>query len=91
MLGSRGLGMVAGVLLGPVALAVVARAQRPVVLVRADDEHGQKRRTRRFGGSGDTTPYRDVVLGLDLRAPDGRVLGFAFDARVRTGPRAACV
>ncbi|WP_105967646.1 universal stress protein [Streptomyces geranii] len=83
VLGSRGLGMVAGVLLGSVALAVVARAERPVVLVRAEEEGGQERRTEAFDGAGDTTPYRDVVLGLDLRAPDGRVLEFAFDAASR--------
>jgi nucleotide-binding universal stress UspA family protein len=83
VLGSRGLGRMAGVLLGSVALAVAARADRPVVLVRADGERGQERRTRAGGGFGDTVPYRDVVLGVDLRAPDGRVLEFAFEAASR--------
>ena len=83
VLGSRGLGIVAGVLLGSVALAVVARAEQPVVLVRADEEGVQERRTEAFDGSGDTMPYREVVLGLDLRAPDARVLEFAFDAASR--------
>lgn len=73
VLGSRGLGGVHGFLVGSVALAVVARTERPVVLVRAvervADEH-----------------LKDgVVLGLDLEHPDGSVIGFAFEAASRRG------
>jgi nucleotide-binding universal stress UspA family protein len=71
VLGSRGLGAVAGFLVGSVALAVVARTERPVVLVRAGERHEDDHLTG------------DVVLGLDLENPDDSVLGFAFDAASR--------
>ncbi|MEI5525629.1 universal stress protein [Streptomyces brasiliscabiei] len=78
-LGSRGLGRAAGFLLGSVASAVVARAGRPVVLVRA--EATREYRTDASGPG--TTAYRDVVLGLDLADPDDTVIAFAFDAASR--------
>ncbi|QYX75279.1 universal stress protein [Streptomyces akebiae] len=78
-LGSRGLGRAAGFLLGSVAAAVVARAGRPVVLVRA--EAASEYRTDASGTA--TTAYRDVVLGLDLGDPDDTVIAFAFDAAAR--------
>ncbi|MGW3940359.1 universal stress protein [Streptomyces phaeochromogenes] len=87
VLGSRGLGKVAGALLGSVALAVVARAERPVVLVHAAEDTGQGRPPEAFEEPGGTTPYRDVVLGLDLCAPDDEVLEFAFDAASRRATR----
>ncbi|MEV1063595.1 universal stress protein [Streptomyces sp. NPDC050263] len=87
VLGSRGLGRVAGVLLGSVALAVVARAEGPVVLVRGVDRAGEECRPGVFGRSADPTPYRDVVLGLDLRGPDDRVLELAFSAAARRAAR----
>ena len=83
VLGSRGLGTVAGFLVGSVALAVVARAERPVVLVRAagraEDEHLPDAQ----GAASTTTPYRDVVLGLDLEEPGDAVIEFAFEAARR--------
>jgi nucleotide-binding universal stress UspA family protein len=87
VLGSRGLGKVAGAMLGSVALAVVARAERPVVLVRAVADIRRERRPEVFEESGGPTPYRDVVLGLDLRATDDHVLEFAFDAASRRATR----
>ncbi|MER6489987.1 universal stress protein [Streptomyces griseorubiginosus] len=80
VLGSRGLGRTTGYLLGSVASAVLARAERPVVLVRAAAD-------RRPDGAGIAWQHgaeRDVVLGLDLR--DGQtetVLDFAFDTAAR--------
>ncbi|MFH7334851.1 universal stress protein [Streptomyces sp. KHY 26] len=65
---------VAGRLAGAVALTVVARCRRPVVLVpggRPQDEH-------RPG---------DVVLGLDLTEPHDAVIEFAFDAASRRAAR----
>ncbi|WP_329282269.1 universal stress protein [Streptomyces sp. NBC_01451] len=87
VLGSRGLGKVAGAMLGSVALAVVARAERPVVLVRAMEDIGPEGRPEAFEEADAATPYRDVVLGLDLRAPDDHVLEFAFDAASRRATR----
>ncbi|MEV5986645.1 universal stress protein [Streptomyces sp. NPDC052051] len=80
VLGTRGPGRAAGLLLGSVARAVVARAQRPVVLVRAgfaatDEDMADP--------SAAAVPHDDVVVGLDLRDPHDAVLGFAFDAASR--------
>ncbi|WP_406164738.1 universal stress protein [Streptomyces sp. NBC_00996] len=83
VLGSRGLGTVAGFLVGSVSLAVVARAQRPVVLVRAGERAQDEHLPDASGGSSTTTPYRDVLLGLDLVNPGDAVIGFAFDAARR--------
>ncbi|MGW2745515.1 universal stress protein [Streptomyces sp. NPDC001450] len=85
VLGSRGLGGVAGFLVGSVAQAVVAGSRRPVVLVRGDlrpeDEHQP-------GASGsEATPFRDVVLGLDSAAPNDTVTGFAFVAASQRAAR----
>ncbi|MFF5158374.1 universal stress protein [Streptomyces sp. NPDC000348] len=69
VLGSRGLSRVTGLLVGSVALSVVAQATRPVVLVRA-------------GTAGGTpgTGRRDVVLGVDVTEPCDEVIEFAFEA-----------
>lgn len=82
-LGSRGLSGIGGFLVGSVALAVLARATRPVVLVRAgereEDEHlldASRRPSTR-------SPHRDVLLGLDLARPSDAVIEFAFDAAQR--------
>ncbi|MFM9372707.1 universal stress protein [Streptomyces sp. Da 82-17] len=71
VLGSRGLGRLAGYLLGSVSLAVVARAERPVVLVRSTEPG----------------PDGDVVLGLDTAQSAEPLLEFAFDAAARRGAR----
>ncbi|SFC18097.1 universal stress protein [Streptomyces aidingensis] len=68
VLGSRGLGTVAGFLLGSVSMQTVAWADCPVVVVRA----GTERRAPE-------QPAPEVVLGLKrLEEPDGEVLDFAF-------------
>ncbi|MFE7761030.1 universal stress protein [Streptomyces sp. NPDC057438] len=87
VIGSRGLGGTVGFLVGSVGLALVAHTDRPVVLVRsgvsAEDEH----QTDADGRPSSTTPYRDVVLGLDHRHPDDAVISFAFEAAARRSAR----
>lgn len=80
VLGSRGLGRAAGFLLGSVASAVVARAESPVVLVRADSGGVAENLPSAAGTTARTVPHGDVVLGLDLHDPHDAVIGFAFDA-----------
>ncbi len=76
VLGSRGLSGFTGFLVGSVALGVVARAGRPVVLVRADGETaGAYMPALPEPGGG-----RDVVLGLDLADPCDEVIEFALEA-----------
>lgn len=71
VLGSRGLGDLAGLLLGSVGLAVVARADCPVVVVRGGSEY----RNARFG---------NVVVGVEEREGTGTAVQFAFrEAYVR--------
>ncbi|WP_329416736.1 universal stress protein [Streptomyces sp. NBC_00704] len=85
VLGSRGLGTVTGFLVGSVALAVVARSERPVVLVRAGEQAHDEHLPNAEGGGGGpgTTSCRDVVLGLDLAEPDDTVVEFAFESARR--------
>ncbi|GAB2809148.1 universal stress protein [Streptomyces daliensis] len=86
-LGSRGLGAMVGFLVGSVAMATVARAERPVVLVRAGERAQDEYRAGTGAGTGDEpavgTAYRNVVLGLDLARPDDDVIGHAFEAAAR--------
>ncbi|MER6736218.1 universal stress protein [Streptomyces puniciscabiei] len=85
VLGSQGLGGVAGFLLGSVAQAVVAGSRRPVVLVRGglrpEDEH----QPGAFWHG--PTPFRDVVLGLNSAVPNDTVIEFAFEAASQRAAR----
>ncbi|WP_327319559.1 universal stress protein [Streptomyces sp. NBC_01235] len=83
VLGSRRLGTVTGFLVGSVALTVVARAERPVVLVRAGERAEDEHLPDAAGAGAITTPYRDVVLGLDVENPADAVVEFAFEAARR--------
>ncbi|WP_326574931.1 universal stress protein [Streptomyces sp. NBC_00481] len=67
VLGSRGLSGIGGFLVGSVGQAVVAQAEQPVVLVRADEQAADG----------------PVVLGLDTDHPDDTVIAFAFEAAAR--------
>lgn len=78
VLGSRGAGPVAGYVYGSVGLQVVARCDRPVVLVRQPGTAAQGDIT----GSGAGT---DVVLGLDLGRPCDALLTFAFEEAAARG------
>jgi nucleotide-binding universal stress UspA family protein len=84
-LGSRSLGVVSGFLVGAIALGVLARTDRPVVLVRGG-ELAEDDRLRDV----DAVPprgarHREVVLGLDLHHPYEQVIDFAFDAAAVRG------
>ncbi|WP_320777454.1 universal stress protein [Streptomyces sp. CRN 30] len=94
VLGSRGLSGVAGFLVGSVSQRVVARANRPVVVVRAGVGAAAEHLPVIDGVSPEEipeVPYRDVVLGLDVGAPGDEhvscdeLVGFAFEAAHRRG------
>ncbi|MEU3856551.1 universal stress protein [Streptomyces sp. NPDC028722] len=85
VLGSRGLGGVGGFLVGSVGLTVVAHARRPVVLVRAGGQAADEHEQDPAGVPSAATPYRPVVLGVDITAPDDTVLAFAFEEAARRG------
>ncbi|MFI2629114.1 universal stress protein [Streptomyces collinus] len=75
VLGSRGLESVASYFLGDVSMPVVARAQRPVVLVRADIvEEGPV-----------PVPGSRVVVALKLRDSSESLLDFAFHTAAARG------
>ncbi|MFF9214945.1 universal stress protein [Streptomyces viridosporus] len=83
VLGSRGLGAIGGFLVGSVGLLVVARAERPVVLVRAGGQAADEHEPDRMGISSAATPYRPVLLGLDAGKPHDPVIEFAFAEAAR--------
>ncbi|MGV9251973.1 universal stress protein [Streptomyces sp. NPDC003697] len=83
VLGSRGIGGIAGFTTGSVSLFVIAHTVRPVVLVRAGEQAADEHGTDPAGVPSAGTPFRPVVLGLDTGAPDERLLEFAFDAAAR--------
>ncbi|MEU8495564.1 universal stress protein [Streptomyces lavendulae] len=75
VLGSRGLGSIAGSVLGSVGMAAVRTTERPVVLVRASED-GTAR-------SGSGHPARDMLMGVDISRPCDRLLAFAFEEASR--------
>ncbi|MGW2590209.1 universal stress protein [Streptomyces sp. NPDC001515] len=80
VLGSRGLGRVAGFLAGSASLPVVAASRQPVILVRhpGSTEPPSPGEGRDGTGSG-------IVLGLDIRHPCDPLIAFAFGEASRTG------
>lgn len=70
VLGSRGMGRLAGFLVGSVAFRLVGRAHHPLVLVRAG--YGEGAEADRAGGA-------EVVVGVDLEHRTQEVLGYAFE------------
>ncbi|QDN64150.1 hypothetical protein FNV66_49650 [Streptomyces sp. S1D4-14] len=63
-----------GFMVGSVSLAVVARAERPVVLVRAGEQAADEPTMDPAGVPSTATPFRPVVLGLDIDHPDDTLL-----------------
>jgi nucleotide-binding universal stress UspA family protein len=80
VIGSQGFGGVEGLLAGSVAMATVAHAAGPVVLVRADDAAEREHVPDGFGKPSARTPYRDVAVAVDVGRPCDAVLEFAFGA-----------
>ncbi|WP_327714285.1 universal stress protein [Streptomyces sp. NBC_00490] len=91
VLGSRGLSGFTGFLVGSVAQGVVARSERPVVLVRAGEEAADEHLPSGDGSDSTRTGYRDVVLALDLGDPCDEVIEFAFEAARTRGARLRAV
>ncbi|MPY31189.1 universal stress protein [Streptomyces adustus] len=80
VLGSRGLSGFTGFLVGSVAFGVVAKATRPVVLVRPDEEAADEHLPTSDGEASTDTSYGDVVLAIDLDEACDEVIEFAFEA-----------
>ncbi|MFG2474953.1 universal stress protein [Streptomyces fagopyri] len=87
VVGSRGSTGFAGFEVGSVALAVAARAERPVVVVRAGELPEDERTPVTDGAPPDSAPYLPVVLGLDVDRPADDLIRYAFDtAGFRSAP-----
>ncbi|TXS61066.1 universal stress protein [Streptomyces sp. me109] len=87
VVGSRGAAGCPGFQVGSVALAVAARAARPVVVVRAGElpEDGETPGTD--GPPSEAAPCPPVVLGLDVDRPAADLIRYAFDtAAFRSAP-----
>lgn len=76
VLGSRGSGGFAELLLGSVGLHCAARSHCPVVTVRPSDPAKE-----------DAGASAEVMVGVDARDPDEAALDFAFEAAQRRGAR----
>ncbi|MEU6230010.1 universal stress protein [Streptomyces sp. NPDC047042] len=85
VLGSRGMSGIGGFLVGSVGLSAVAHAERPVVLVRAWEQAADEHEMDPAGIPSAATPFRPVVLGLDIGSPDETLIEFAFAAAARRG------
>ncbi|MBA2813062.1 universal stress protein [Streptomyces sp. KM273126] len=83
VLGSCGFSGIVGFMVGSVSLAVIAHAERPVVLVRAGEQAADEHRMDPAGVPSAATAFQPVVLGLDTGRPDETLLEFAFDAAAR--------
>lgn len=79
VLGSRGLSGFTGLLVGSVAQGVVAKATRPVILVRTGEEAEDEHFPADDGSPSTRTGYLDVVLGIDLADACDEVIEFAFE------------
>ncbi|MEU5896594.1 MULTISPECIES: universal stress protein [unclassified Streptomyces] len=91
VLGSRALSGITGFLIGSVGQAVTARAEVPVVLVRAGERAADEHEADPAGIPSAATAFRPVVLGLDIRSEDETVIAFAFEEARRRAARLTVV
>ncbi|MET3982811.1 universal stress protein [Streptomyces sp. PvR034] len=77
VLGSRGLGSIAGFVLGSVGAGTIAATDQPVVLVRGPHGPDTDPGVRRSDGA--------IVVGVDTERPCDALLSFAFDEAARRG------
>ncbi|WP_412078700.1 universal stress protein [Streptomyces xanthophaeus] len=73
VLGSRGLGGLAGFFIGSVGMSTLTATETPVALVRASDETVHAEPTR----------YGEIVVGVDIHEAADKVLSFAFEEAAR--------
>ncbi|MFA3872605.1 universal stress protein [Streptomyces sp. MMCC 100] len=85
VLGSRALSGLTGFLVGSVGQSVIARAEAPVILVRAGEQAADEHVKDPAGIPSAATGFRPVVVGLDTGCPDETVLAFAFEEAWRRG------
>ncbi|MET9895310.1 universal stress protein [Streptomyces sp. NPDC006465] len=87
VIGSQGTSGVGGFLSGSVAMAAVAHADRPVVLVRAGETATDEHLPDALGKASTDTPHRDVAVAVDVGGPCDAVLDHAFRAaELRAAP-----
>ncbi|MFF9088450.1 universal stress protein [Streptomyces sp. NPDC014991] len=94
VLGSRGRGGFAGLLLGSNGLATARDAACPVVVVPPPDrDRGAARTAHAEGEHGDRSagPGPRVVVALHADSPDAAVLAFAFAEAARRGARVSAI
>ncbi|MFF1278873.1 universal stress protein [Streptomyces marokkonensis] len=80
VIGSQGLGAVGGLVAGSVAMATVAHATGPVVLVRAGEKAENEHLPDDTDKPATHTAHRDVAVAVDTGGSCGDVLEFAFRA-----------
>lgn len=83
VLGSRGLTPVESYFLGDISMIVMARAEQPVVLVRADKR--AEGSSTPAGQAAEPGVAGGVVVGLKLRSPCDDLLEFAFTTAAARG------
>ncbi|GHF36351.1 universal stress protein [Streptomyces griseosporeus] len=80
VIGSQGPSGLGGFVSGSVAMATVARIERPIVLVRAGATAENEHLPDSDGKPSLHTPFRDVAVAVDVDGACDEVLDFAFQA-----------
>lgn len=87
VIGSQGPSGLSGFVSGSVAMATVARIEKPIVLVRAGETAEDEHLPDNDGKPSLRTPFRDVAVAVDVDGPYDEVLDFAFHAADCAGHR----